>query len=127
MFELEGIDHVALGVADIERTARWYIEVLGFEHRHKGMWDGVPIFIGKGTTAVALFPASDDARPPSSRADHIGMLHLAFRASRADFAAAQRELTARGIAFSFQDHEISQSIYFDDPDGNQLEITTYES
>ncbi|HEV3408756.1 MAG TPA: VOC family protein, partial [Chthoniobacterales bacterium] len=58
--------------------------------------------------------------------DHIGMLHLAFRASRQEFEAAQRELKARGIAFHFSDHEISHSIYFDDPDGNQLEITTYE-
>ena len=29
--ELEGIDHVAMGVRDIERSADWYIEVLGFE------------------------------------------------------------------------------------------------
>ena len=28
--ELEGIDHVALGVRDIEQSANWYIEVLGF-------------------------------------------------------------------------------------------------
>jgi catechol-2,3-dioxygenase len=40
--------------------------------------------------------------------------------------AAQEELTKRGIAFHFQDHEISHSIYFDDPDGHQIEITTYE-
>lgn len=126
MFELEGIDHVALAAADIQRTAQWYIDVLGFEPRFKGRWGGVPIFVGKGATALALFPARQDARPPSSRPDHVGMLHLAFRASREQFAAAQRELQARGIAFNFQDHEISHSIYFDDPDGNELEITTYE-
>ena len=56
MIELEGIDHVALSVRDIARSARWYIDVLGFEHRFPGMWDGVPTFIGKGTTALALFP-----------------------------------------------------------------------
>ena len=37
-----------------------------------------------------------------------------------------RELKRRGIKFGFQDHEISHSIYFDDPDGHKLEITTYE-
>lgn len=126
MFELEGIDHVALAVTDVERAASWYIEVLGFEHRHKGMWNGVPVFVGKGTTALALFAAREGASRPSSRPDHLGMLHLAFRASRAEFANAQRELNSRGIRFEFQDHEISQSIYFDDPDGHQLEITTYE-
>jgi hypothetical protein len=33
---------------------------------------------------------------------------------------------AAGIAFEFQDHAVSQSIYFDDPDGLRLELTTYE-
>ena len=125
MFELEGIDHVALAVADVERSRDWYVDVLGFEHRHKGMWDGVPVFIGKGTTALALFPAGTDSGN-ATRAPAIRMLHLAFRASRADFAAAQPDLRRRQIAFEFQDHEISHSIYFRDPDGHQLEITTWE-
>ncbi|HEX8280202.1 MAG TPA: VOC family protein [Chthoniobacterales bacterium] len=126
MFELAGIDHVALSVRDVECARRWYIEVLGFESRFEGMWGGVPAFVGKGETALALFPAGEGAKPASSRTDHIGMLHLAFRASRREFDAAQRELRERGIEFSFQDHEISASIYFDDLDGNELEITTYE-
>ena len=126
MFQLQGIDHVALAVRDVGRTAQWFMDVLGFEHRHPGVWDGVPMFIGKGDTALALFPARDNAREPSSRAAHIGMLHLAFRATRQEFEDAQRELKARGIEFHFSDHQISHSIYFDDPDGNQLEITTYD-
>lgn len=125
MIEIEGIDHVALSVRDVEQSARWYIEVLGFEHRWPGMWNGVPTFIGKGTTALALFPSRDN-----DAADHgrrrAGMLHLAFRATRAGFIGAQRDLQQRGVAFSFADHEISHSIYFRDPDGHELEITTYE-
>ena len=54
------------------------------------------------------------------------MLHLAFRADRKSFLAAQEELKHHGITFEFQDHEISHSIYFRDPDGHELEITTYE-
>jgi catechol 2,3-dioxygenase-like lactoylglutathione lyase family enzyme len=124
--ELEGIDHVAVGVRDIERSAKWYIEVLGFERLHEEMWNGVPTFIGKGNTGIALFPASSNAKStPSTRRD-IRMLHLAFRANRENFAAAERELQKRGIEFEFQDHEISHSIYFCDPDGHQLEITTYD-
>jgi len=125
MFELEGIDHVALAVRDVRRAADWYIDVLGFEPRHEGMWDGIPVFIGKGTTALALFATANAdpiPRPPGS----ITMLHLAFRTSREGFQAAQRDLAARGIDFHFQDHEISHSIYFHDLDGHELEITTYE-
>ncbi len=122
--QLEGIDHVALGVRDIERSAKWYIDVLGFERLHEGMWDGVPTFIGKGDTGIALFPADQETKPSGRR--EIRMLHLAFRANRENFLAAQRELEKRGIEFEFQDHEIAHSIYFSDPDGHILEITTYE-
>jgi catechol 2,3-dioxygenase-like lactoylglutathione lyase family enzyme len=134
--QLEGIDHVAMSVRDVERSAQWYIDVLGFERRHQGMWDGIPVFIGKGTTSIALFPAKPNptstsfaavgsAKAASTRSE-IKMLHLAFGANRQNFIAAQQELKQRGIQFKFQDHEISHSIYFRDPDGHKLEITTYE-
>ncbi len=29
--QLEGIDHVALAVRDVEQSAQWYIDILGFE------------------------------------------------------------------------------------------------
>lgn len=126
MFALEGIDHVALTVSDVERAAAWYEEVLGFERLHPGMWGGVPTFVGKGTTALALFPARTEKGASPPRGAAIRMLHLAFRATRQDFLAAQSELRKRRISFEFQNHEISHSIYFEDPDGHELEITTYE-
>src|SRR6202011_3543074 len=113
-------------VADVERSAAWFIEVLGFERRFEGMWDGVPVFVGKGTTALALFPrrghngATAEQRGPND----IDMLHLAFRADRKNLLAAQDELKSRGVRFDFEDHEISQSIYFRSPDGHRFEITT---
>jgi catechol 2,3-dioxygenase-like lactoylglutathione lyase family enzyme len=74
--QLEGIDHIAMGVRDIERSAKWYIDVLGFERLHDGMWNGVPTFIGKGDTGIALFPANEE--PKTSGHREIRMLHLAF-------------------------------------------------
>jgi catechol 2,3-dioxygenase-like lactoylglutathione lyase family enzyme len=131
--QLEGIDHVAMSVRDVERSAQWYIDILGFEHRHKGVWGGIPTFIGKGTTAIALFPVKNTTStslaavaPAKAARAEIRLLHLAFRADRKNFLAAQEELKRHGITFEFQDHEISHSIYFRDPDGHELEITTYE-
>jgi catechol-2,3-dioxygenase len=54
------------------------------------------------------------------------MFHFALRANRKNFVAAQRDLTSRGMTFHFQDHEISHSIYIRDPNGHEIEITTYE-
>ncbi|MGZ4983255.1 MAG: VOC family protein [Chthoniobacterales bacterium] len=126
MFELDGIDHVALAVKDIERSARWYVDVLGFERRHDDVWNRKPIFLVKGNTGIALFRADNDAPLVSSKSDHVGMTHFAFRASHAEFLRAQEDLKSRGINFEFQDHTISHSIYFSDPDGIRLEITTYD-
>ena len=124
--QLEGIDHVALAVRDVEQSANWYVDVLGFERRYEEMWDGIPTFIGKGNTAIALFPMRGGRSKSPAASNDIRMLHLAFRANRENFLGAQHELEKRGVKFEFQDHGISHSIYFRDPDGHHLEITTYD-
>jgi catechol 2,3-dioxygenase-like lactoylglutathione lyase family enzyme len=120
---LEAIDHVALSVQDVERSAQWYVDVLGFERQHDDVWGGNPVFVGKDGAAVALFPVRAGG---SSKAVGPRILHFAFRARHSTFLRAQQELTDRKIRFEFQDHEISHSIYFSDPDGHEIEITTYE-
>jgi catechol 2,3-dioxygenase-like lactoylglutathione lyase family enzyme len=124
--QLEGIDHVALAVRDVEQSANWYMDVLGFERRYEEMWDGIPTFIAKGNTAIALFPKRGGRPKSPAGSNDIRMLHLAFRANGENFLGAQHELEKRGVKFEFQDHEISHSIYFRDPDGHHLEITTYD-
>lgn len=123
--KVQGIDHAALVVRDIERSIRWYSDVLGLERRFADVWGDVPAFLGAGTTALALFPARDGAAKPPPGRDTISMLHLAFRVDAEGFRRAKEELSQRGIVWEFQDHQISHSIYFEDPDGHQLEITTY--
>lgn len=123
--KLEGLDHIALAVRDVEESVKWYVEVLGLERQHEGSWDGIPIFVGKGATGIALFPASE-ANSSLGKSDPVRFLHLALRANRENFQRAQDELKERGIAFHFEDHGIAHAIYFRDPDGHELEITTYE-
>ena len=70
-----------------------------------------------------LFPTDDPHVPlPAGLPIH----HLAFRVDRANFNAAQETLLQRGIEFEFQDHKIVHSIYFFDPDGHLIELTSYE-
>ena len=123
---LEGIDHVALAVRDVARSVVWYQEVLGLERLHEEAWGDYPAVVGIGGAAIALFPVQGSDPKPRPDRDVLAMRHLAFRANAENFARAQRELTDGGVEFEFQDHGIAHSIYVHDPDGHEIEITTYD-
>lgn len=125
-FRLQGIDHVALAVRDVHRSGEWYRDVLGLERRHEEAWGDFPLILASGETMIAFFPVQNDSPRPTPGRDTLAMRHLAFRADAANFARAREALTRRGIAVEFQDHAIAHSIYFEDPDGHRLEITTYD-
>ncbi|MBD3298460.1 MAG: VOC family protein [candidate division Zixibacteria bacterium] len=125
-FTLEGLDHVAITVSDIDRSIAWYQDKLGLERIQVDSWAGVPTFMVSGSGGLALFPEDKDQSRSGGEACPPAVRHIAFRATRQDFEAAQSSLAAHGVSFTFQDHEIAHSIYFSDPDGYQLEITTYE-
>ena len=71
--------------------------------------------------------------------DHIGLVVsdmarsirwysevLGFRTSRRGLEAARAELDARGIGYHEGDYGVAWSVHLPDPDGYQVEITTYE-
>lgn len=124
--KIDALDHVALAVRDVERSAQWYVEVLGFRRQYDDVWNGVPLFVANDAAGIALFPIRDEQASASFGRGGTRILHFAFRTDRKGFLDAQEELKRRGIEFEFQDHEISHSIYFRDPDDHEIEITTYE-
>jgi catechol 2,3-dioxygenase-like lactoylglutathione lyase family enzyme/quercetin dioxygenase-like cupin family protein len=125
-FQIAGLDHVALAVRDPEASARWYHDVLGLERKHDVVWGSAPAFVTSGGSGLALFKVEGSPKPPPGR-DVLAMRHVAFRVDGANFAKARELLALRGLAVEFQDHVVSRSIYFRDPDGHQIEITTYET
>jgi catechol-2,3-dioxygenase len=121
------IDHVAMTVRDLDSSVRWYQAVLKLEKRFQDVWKGEPVMLCAGDTCLALFQAEASRFGPSpDKKKNLGLRHIAFRVNRDGFQKFQTELRERGIVFRFEDHEVSHSIYFSDPDGHQLEITTYE-
>jgi catechol 2,3-dioxygenase len=124
-FAAQRIDHVEVLVHDLERSVRWYGEVLGL--KEIGRFEPHPIMIGAGGTMLALFLAQEPRRGPAPLDRQDPHWHLvAFRTDESDFAAAQEHLRSLGIPFRGPiDHQVSQSIYFQDPDGNPLELTWY--
>jgi catechol 2,3-dioxygenase-like lactoylglutathione lyase family enzyme len=124
--KIDGIDHVALAVRDVRRSVAWYERVLELERLHEDVWADFPAVVGVGTTSIALFPVESEDPKPSPGRDVLAMRHVAFRASRDCFRTLQGRLKTLGIEFEFQNHQIAHSIYFHDPDGHEIEITTYE-
>mgnify|MGYP000211720353 FL=1 len=125
-FKLDRIDHVALTVRDVKRSVAWYKEVLGLERRYQEAWGDYPAVVGAGETSLALFPCESPNPKPRPDHDTIAMRHVAFAMDRANFQQAQARFQELGIKFDFEDHTICHSIYISDPDGHQLEVTTYD-
>lgn len=117
---VEQLDHIAIAVADLERSREWYERVLGLKRRYEEAWTDFPIVLCAGEACIALFPRSPGA------ATGGGLRHIAFRTSAQRFREAKEGLEREGLQPEFQDHGISHSLYVSDPDGYQIEITTYE-
>lgn len=123
MIRVEGLDHVGLAVRDVRKSAEWYQHLLGLKRLYEEAWRDYPAVVGIGDTSIAFFPSDSDEEPVPIG---LPLRHIAFRVDRKSFVAAQETLKREGIAFEFQDHKIVHSLYFSDPDGYLIELTTYD-
>ncbi|MBL8207670.1 MAG: VOC family protein [Blastocatellia bacterium] len=119
---LQHIDHIHVHVADRNAAEAWYQSVLGFTRVEQlAFWaaDGGPLTLAdaSGTIHLALFE-----RPAQSRHATI-----ALAVDAENFLAWREHL--RGVpdlVIELEDHDVSWSLYFHDPDGNPYEITSYD-
>lgn len=124
--EVEGVGHVVLKVSDLERAVAFYRDVLGLtEVTRRDFGDGSMAFMSNGQHHhdIGLVEVGTDARRPGS--SDIGLYHVALKiGDDLDvLRAAKAHLEARGVPIQFiADHEVSQSIYVADPDGNNIEL-----
>jgi catechol-2,3-dioxygenase len=121
---LRRLDHVSLNVGDRARSIAWYRDVLGLQQRGGARRDDWPVFMGEFGACVALFQAQVET--PERQPESTGLRHVAFMVGRDDLAGAQTRLRDHGVEFRFEDHGNAHSVYFPDPDGNVIELTTYE-
>lgn len=122
--EIEFLDHVAIRVADMEASARWYEKVLGLKRYKLPEWGDFPIFLLAGKSGIALFPANtaDPKLEPTSK--NIKIDHFAFNLTNENFEKAKRRYSELNLEFNLQDHHFFDSIYTKDPDGHTVELTT---
>ena len=124
MIELQYLDHVAIYVADMDRSVQWYEQVLGLKKQTFEEWGAYPIFMLAGQFGIAIFPATSEIPNlvKAKRGAHIN--HFAFRVDAANFKAAQERFDRLEVSFQFQDHHYFHSIYINDPDSYIVELTT---
>ena len=120
--QLEALDHVGLVVSDMARSVRWYQAALGLRRAYQEAWGEFPAVLEANGSGVALFPNDDGGPVPVDDP----MRHVGCRTSRRGLEAAKRELAARGLEVEEGDYAVAWSVYLPDPDGYQVEITTYE-
>lgn len=124
-FKLNKIGHIALYVQDLERSARFYTQVLGFQisdaYGHDMLPGGV-VFIRLNADhhGIALFPATKENRPGT------GLHHVAFEVSTLDEVLRVRDhLRKHDVPIHFEGRRragVQLAVEFQDPDGHNLEI-----
>jgi catechol 2,3-dioxygenase-like lactoylglutathione lyase family enzyme len=124
-------DHLALPVYDAARTLHFYTEVLQLplvDALSGDDWGGKPwlmMFFGTEGGQLLALSALYGAQPPRPDGLPADVRHYAFSvSSSAAQAQWKQRLQRHGVAFSEEDHGEQHSIYFSDPNGIVLEVTT---
>jgi|SRR5882724_3661866 len=119
---LEHLDHVGINVTDLQKSADWYKQALGFDIFHK--WN-TTWMIRRGDMRIGLF-LRPNATTIGDTDNKMVITHFAFVTDAEGFVVAQNRLKELGIKFEPpEDTGVAHSIFISDPDGYQVEITTY--
>jgi catechol 2,3-dioxygenase-like lactoylglutathione lyase family enzyme len=114
--QVTGINHVVLHVIDVERSKRFYMDVLGFEDRNIG---GGPrtmkaSFLRCGMQGLDLFQVDGDAHGGEE------MNHMALNVAADDLDQLVARLSEAGVDAS--ERTPRNSVFILDPDGHRLEM-----
>ena len=118
------LGHVVFYVKDLERSLKFYRDLLGFREVGR-IFNGAAAALTSGRThhELLLIQVGDAPGPPAAR--RRGLYHIGIKVgdSLDELRSAKRELEQAGIAIEgMSDHTVSQSLYLQDPDGNEVEL-----
>lgn len=109
-----GIDHTVLHITDLERSKRFYIDLLGMKVNHEDSWNA---FLWCGDQQVALFevPAGTSVKTG------VELNHMALRLESGSYEEVKAHLERHGVQVTGRPGD-DRCIYFDDPDGHRLQL-----
>lgn len=134
-FKITALDHIVLNVGDIDRALQFYMGILGLAGERVELFKagkvGFPSVRIDDATLIDLFPRKTMANaPPADKVDG-NLNHLCLVVDPGDFSAVIEDLQAHQVAI--REGPVSRwgargqatSVYFLDPDGNEVEIRCY--
>jgi glyoxylase I family protein len=125
---VRGVHHLALICSDVEQTIRFYQGILGFPLiellENRDYPGSTHFFFDIGNDNLLGF--FDFPGLGLGRAEEAigGVQHIAISATPENFELIKGRLEANGIDYLGPDRGVEDSVYFRDPDGIQIEITS---
>lgn len=113
------VDQASLKVRDLDAMVAFYGSVLGLQQISR---EGGKVVLGAGKAPLLTLVHTPSAEIESQRA--AGLFHIAYlMPTRKDLArwlvhAAMNQVPLTGVA----DHNVSEAIYLNDPEGNGIEV-----
>jgi catechol 2,3-dioxygenase-like lactoylglutathione lyase family enzyme len=111
---IQGVNHITIAVADLERSFRFYAQVLGLKAIAR-WYKGAYLELGSDGACLTLEADAQGATGANSTA-------TAFTVSPEDIPVVRDRLRASGAPCWHENHSEGDSLYFLDPDGHKLEI-----
>jgi len=121
MLKTQGVVHFTIPVKDLDRSERFYTEIMGMERLRR---NSHMVFMRAGTDCFVLTYSQNPVDPNAGDAHDI---HHAFRVTAQEYERAKIFLAERCIRIFKEEDRRSgtfqgRSAYFRDPDRNVLEI-----
>jgi catechol 2,3-dioxygenase-like lactoylglutathione lyase family enzyme len=131
------LDHIVLNIRDIDRSLKFYTDVLGLRPERLDQFRSgkvsFPSVRINERTIIDLFPAkeTEPLAAPIAEKTNGNLNHLCLVIGKDEFSGIVDYLTERQIAI--REGPVSRwgargratSVYFLDPDGNEVEIRCY--
>jgi catechol 2,3-dioxygenase len=119
---LQRVGHVVIKMRDLDLAKGFYRDVLGMKVADER--EGVAVFFRFSDYHhdIAVFKVAEDASAPEK--NQVGLAHIALVADSFDTVKAMHtRLKSHAVPIlRTVDHGVTKSVYFNDPEGNELEI-----